>query len=671
MKKVFYTVLAACVAFSACEKMEEAAKPQAYKQEEARTLPTTFAVNAVSSIDLNMVEEEMVQVATLGTSTLPEDASYGPFTIRMGGLETLAADKDLKVSKEALQQVVLNLLGPRPVERTIPATVYSTVQVDGQGFRMVSNDFDVKVTPIDPKLEAHYYYLGSANNWSTTDKTYEFKNASGEDYYDDPVISVTIPAPVDEDTGNRIDNWFKVAPGSAYERDNFWDGNFIGADVNGKSDWEGEFVIGNDKEAFAFNVGAASDEYLFYTITLDLAKKTYKVEGLTFPENLYMLGSDFGNWDWNSEDVVTLTKVGGGVEGQFWTIRYLTANHGIKFNSARSWDGNQFGSLGTNEGFTNDGDGNVVVAESGAYMIHIDLKRNILHLEPARVYGTGACFGNEWGVEKEEYLFTANGDKLQMLLSKGGKLRMFAASTIANTDWWTREFNIYDGQIVYRGTGGDQPDVPVLKAQTVVLDFNAGTGVLEGEGEVAFAAELTVPGNWTGSAWDETAPKLAGDTNGLFKGALVMTAESGVEFKFMHEGSWIGGTTVSEYNYTLGSNDNMSIAAGTYLWTVDLVNNTAVALPVTKVGLIGSFNSWADDVVLTFNETNLTYTGNVTLAANDKLKVRFNGDWGIPSLGGSLEKLSAFGGDIVVADAGTYAVVLDLNASTLTLTPAN
>ena len=116
----------------------------------------------------------------------------------------------------------------------------------------------------------------------------------------------------------------------------------------------------------------------------------------------------------------------------------------------------------------------------------------------------------------------------------------------------------------------------------------------------------------------------------------------------------------------------MTIADGTYFWTVDLAAESpvATALAITKVGLIGSFNSWSDDVELAFNSTDLTYSGDVTLEAGAKFKVRFNGDWAY-ALGGALDKLSAYGGDIEVADAGTYKAVVDLNKATVTLTPAN
>ena len=60
-----------------------------------------------------------------------------------------------------------------------------------------------------------------------------------------------------------------------------------------------------------------------------------------------------------------------------------------------------------------------------------------------------------------------------------GDLRIYAGSSAATTDWWTREFNIFNGKIEYRGAGGDQAAVPVAAGKKVTLDFNAGTGTIE------------------------------------------------------------------------------------------------------------------------------------------------------------------------------------------------
>ena len=418
------------------------------------------------------------------------------------------------------------------------------------------------------------------------------------------------------------------------------------------------------------------------TITYGETSTVLIEEYKEYPEHLYMTGADFGNWFGDQSGVVELTPVlhnpawGANAEGQFWTVRYFKAASGFKFNSAPSWDGNDFNSLETNDGFTVS-EGNCFVPSDGFYMVHIDFKRSILHIEPAQIRIIGDCTGmaaNEnWDEEKiaanAGTLFQADGQVLKLTLPAGGKLRMYAVSAISTSDAWTREFNIYENKIVYRGNSGDQEAVNVRAEQVVTLDFNAGTGSITGEGVgPAYKDVISVPGNW--SEWTADAPKLGGDTKGLYKGVLAMYGDA-IEFKFIHDGSWIGGTAGEGLNYTLGASDNMTIAAGTYFWTVDLVSNTASAVAVNKVGLMGTFNGWADDkeVFLT-EQADHTYTGSVTLAADDSLKVRLNSNWDL-ALGGALDALSGVGGDIKVATAGTYQVKLDFNARTLTLIPAD
>ena len=410
-----------------------------------------------------------------------------------------------------------------------------------------------------------------------------------------------------------------------------------------------------------------------YNVTFDYAAQTILIEEYKeFPENLYMIGDEFGSWNWDSEGIVEMVPVihkpewGSNAEGQFYTVRYFTAGKGFKFCAKRAWSGD-FYALETNDGYTVN-DNNCYVAESGFYLVHIDFKSSKLHVEPAKVYGIGDAFGG-WTEAVDANLFAADGTTLKATAQSAGNLRMYVASEIATSPWWTREFNIIDGKIVYRLL--DELAAPAIKAEQVaVLDFNAGTGEIQGEGAApAYKNVLSVPGDWTGSQWDADAPKLSGDEKGNFAGPLVMLGES-IQFKFIHDGSWIGGTAAGDLSYTLGASDNMTIAQGTYWWNVDLVNNTATAIPITKVGVIGSFNGWSDDVELAFNSTDLTYSGDVTLEAGAKFKVRFNGNWDY-ALGGALDKLSAYGGDIEVAEAGTYKAVVDLNKATVTLIPAN
>lgn len=410
-----------------------------------------------------------------------------------------------------------------------------------------------------------------------------------------------------------------------------------------------------------------------YKVTFNPATKEVTVSAVAFPEHLYMIGAEFGGWDWASDGIVEMTPVlhnpdwGASAEGQFYTVRYFTAGEGFKFCAKRAWDGDFWG-LDINDGYTEAG-GNCTVAESGFYLVHIDFKAGKVHVEPARVYGIGDAFGG-WDEEMEDARFVADGKVLKATVAKAANIRMYVASSIATSGWWTREFNVIEGKIVPR-LMDELPGVPALANQVVKLDFNAGTGAIEGEGDApTFKSEITVAGDYSGCGWSvDNDPKLQGK-DGVFKGALVM---NGGSFKFVHDGTWIGGVATDlTYALNIGGGDNMTIADGTYFWTVDLAAESpvATALAVTKVGLIGTFNGWSDDVELAFNSTDLTYSGDVTLEAGAKFKVRFNGNWDY-ALGGALDKLSAYGGDIEVADAGTYKAVVDLNKATVTLIPAN
>jgi hypothetical protein len=90
----------------------------------------------------------------------------------------------------------------------------------------------------------------------------------------------------------------------------------------------------------------------------------------------------------------------------------------------------------------------------------------------------GDVFGS-W--DEGKYPFTAADGKFTATAASAGALRMYAKSTFAAAtgNWWHREFNIYDGKIVYRAGGNDQAAVNVTAGQTISLDFNAGTGSIK------------------------------------------------------------------------------------------------------------------------------------------------------------------------------------------------
>ena len=241
-----------------------------------------------------------------------------------------------------------------------------------------------------------------------------------------------------------------------------------------------------------------------YTITLTYTlaggdiKNSYKytlvcTEESTLPTELYMIGAEFGNWDWNAESLVSMVPVYG-QSGAFWATRYFHAQgegtnedgstyktNGFKFCPKKEWNGD-FTGLGTNTGFT-VADGNCFVDADGFYTVYVDIKNNFITIEPAKVYGIGDVFGDSaWTVNLEANLFVAEGTTLvSPAFAADGNLRVYTAapSTVSGLEWWNMEYNVFEGKIEYRGAGGDQAAVAVTAGQKVTLDFNAGTGSIQ------------------------------------------------------------------------------------------------------------------------------------------------------------------------------------------------
>ena len=343
-----------------------------------------------------------------------------------------------------------------------------------------------------------------------------------------------------------------------------------------------------------------------YKVQFTPATKEVLITAVNFPEHLYMIGEEFGGWNWDSDAVVEMTPVvyqpdwGEGCahsEGQFWTVRYISAGKGFKFNSERKWGGDFWG-LTTNDGFTEAG-GNCTVAEDGIYLVHVDLKNEKVHVEPARVYGIGNCFGG-WNEAMEGALFTADGKTLKATVQAAGELRMYVASAISTSDWWTREFMIFDGKIDYRGDDegqGDQARVNALQGQVVTLDFNAGTGSIAGEGEAPTLPEtMYIIGDGVGG-WDWTGDYIVDMTPVNGKPGqfwAIRNIEAGKGFKFCAVKDWNGDFTGlgEDSGYTVDSGNCFVAETGVYMIYVDVENKKLCVEPAKVYGIGDCFGAW-------------------------------------------------------------------------------
>jgi len=169
---------------------------------------------------------------------------------------------------------------------------------------------------------------------------------------------------------------------------------------------------------------------------------------------------------------------------------------------------------------------------------------------------------------------------------------------------------------------------------------------------------LYTPGNhqsWTPA----TSVPLYSTDFITYKGYLSLDGE----FKFTSTDSWDGtnyGNGGEGILSTDGGAGNLSLSKGFYYVEVNTSTYTWTSVEITTYGIIGSFNDWSASLPMTFDAATSTYTVEAELPANTEFKFRANDDWAI-NLGGTLGNLVPNGGNIIVAEAGTYTITLDLS----------
>ena len=184
----------------------------------------------------------------------------------------------------------------------------------------------------------------------------------------------------------------------------------------------------------------------------------------------------------------------------------------------------------------------------------------------------------------------------------------------------------------------------------------------------ASTSYLYVPGAYQG--WDPaTAESMVSPTsNGIYTG-IIFFPEANSEFKITTERNWAnsyGQTADGKLAFNGGGNIKAP-RAGNLEIEVNTTANT-ISFKDHNWGIIGSATpkGWDADTDMKFDNTNQVWKLTVSLTAGE-IKFRKNHDWGT-NFGGANGSLLAGGANIAVATAGTYDIVLDLNANTYTLT---
>ena len=182
---------------------------------------------------------------------------------------------------------------------------------------------------------------------------------------------------------------------------------------------------------------------------------------------------------------------------------------------------------------------------------------------------------------------------------------------------------------------------------------------------------IYVPGAYQGwSPGAENGRLYSYNFNDIYEGIIRLDGGDPVEFKIAPAANWDnswGGTLTasgSDYTGTLdASGSNFSVAAGTYIFTVDVSALTIDMEATDDWGIIGSAvppYDWSVDVNLFYNGQRQMWEVTGDFNAGE-FKFRANDDWGINyGDSGADGSLDSGGDNIVLSAAGNYTIRLDL-----------
>jgi hypothetical protein len=366
--------------------------------------------------------------------------------------------------------------------------------------------------------------------------------------------------------------------------------------------------------------------------------------------SIYVPGAHQG-WDPATAPEIFAINYDGTYEG------YVNFGGGteFKFTAQRSWDGVNYGDGGAGKLSTDGGAGNLSVPSTGFYYVKADTEALTWSAE-LRNWGVIGDAQGSWDVDTD-MVYDAATNTLKITLNlEGGKEMKFRAN-----DSWDLNY----GDTGADGTleeGGDNIKIAESGTYEITLDLSdpaAPTYSIEFAGTLP---ALYVVGNYQG--WDpSSAPAIYSYTKDEVYTGYVYISEA-TAFKFTSQQNWDGP------NYGDGGVGKLSTDGGDIQltetgYTFFTVNTADLSWSseVQSWGVIGDATpgGWDADTDLAYDAASNTLQATVSLTAG-KIKFRANDAWdlnyGDDDMDGILEK---GGADIVVAEAGTYLITLDLS----------
>lgn len=233
-------------------------------------------------------------------------------------------------------------------------------------------------------------------------------------------------------------------------------------------------------------------EVLSNVVTLKDVNLRYSLAPVTAPEHVYLVGN-FNDWKW--DDTAPEMVHVYGTDNVYWRLVWID-DAGIKFNSDKSWDGNEVGFAGITINAESElGDkivesgGNIAATETGWYLMVVTATvegRNILYdvtFNKPEVWLIGSVTPTSgWDEKMDGCLFSIPTAKDGEFVSpafandaaEDSGVRAYVK--VPGYDWWKSEFMVFDKKIEYRGTGGDQDRVVASAGQKLYLNFSNDTG---------------------------------------------------------------------------------------------------------------------------------------------------------------------------------------------------
>ena len=562
-------LLGAMTFMAACNEdfNEDVAAPQGWDQVSAIKV-AGFTAKAADVVNLGEAKGDSVAALNV---TLPNSLPYGVTLANLklvltpegsSNTYTINAGPTGKVAVADLQEVINTEYGLRPDTRTFSAELTADYMDGGQAIVATGGTVELKAIAAAPIIEDVYYYVGAANGWSDSDQTYPLKN-SGADVYEDPIFVGVVPAPTNED-GSRADNWFKIAPASAYESEDFW-GGLLGAATDGDGTLQGRFVT---KDAQAWNL-PASDGAKTYVLKLDMLSGTYEftpyVEDLC--DEYYYVGALNG---WSDSDK-TYHLTNSGVSAYLDPIFSIVIpapvdNNGnrvdnwFKLAPGTAYGDNFWGSLIC---AADNGDeslkGQYVIGDAGAfnqpasdgatyYRISINVLAGTWEFTPMAFKEYIYEIGNESSWSTAHALRSANYDgKYVGYYWLDGEYKFKP-----NEDNWDGDWEYVDGNKI---TDAGGPNMPGVAAGFYMIKVDLGEMTFE---TTPFTVSIIGSAN---GAWDTDTDLTYNAEEGCFE---VTTTLNDGEFKFRANHDW-GTNWGGEPDSLSQDGPNIGVAAGTYL----------------------------------------------------------------------------------------------------------